>query len=340
MRTSLVVLLLVFTLPLRSQQLFRSNALGMRFEAVGSVEDSGHVLRITVGELSREEVLFESGEAVRRTVTSPASGPISRQEEYENGVLATSRVFDAEELLVEEVDHKSGQTRNYRYDVDRLVAVELVGESGEPVWREDLRYSATGRLREVVRSYPDGRRIIMSYNFGGDRLVEERLLDGENVTISRYDDAGRLARQSALAAGEPVRESEFRYDEPRGGLLEEIRRDLVTGEVRRIAYDGAGRAVAENTLGASAEAISYNYDSDGRRIGKRRRGPEGIEEWDYIYDADGELVEETYRRRGFVMSVTAYTGERSRTVELYRAGRPVLRIYYEDDRQVREEPVR
>ena len=104
MRRLPLVLLLTMTASLASGQLFRSNSLGMRFEPVQSTGDADYVLQVVTEVGQRQELLYQSGELVSRTVTFPGEGPATREEDYEGSVLQRTRHYGHDGRLEREVE--------------------------------------------------------------------------------------------------------------------------------------------------------------------------------------------------------------------------------------------
>ena len=103
------------------------------------------------------------------------------------------------------------------------------------------------------------------------------------------------------------------------------------------SYDPDGRLALETATGGMAYTIRYQRDSEGREISRRRTGEAGVEEWSYTYGSDDQVLTETYRARGVIQRVRTYTGDREWYDDLHRNGRPVLRIFYQDEQRVGEE---
>ena len=337
-RCSLLLALALAGLPVTTQELFRSNAIGMRLARIQSLPSSGYALEVKSAGATQEEVLWQDGQEVRRTVRRPAgSGGEVEEEVYLSQAQepSESRLFDAAGRIVERKDG-SGVSR-YGYVGGVLDSIEALGADGELLYRERYAYTRTGYLREVIRTYADGSRVVSSYVFHSGTLAEERRSRDTDLSVARYDSRGRLLSERQFAGGKPTVERELEYQGDSSALRAYRERNVQAGYDLSRVFDEAGRPISEVQEGASKSRVTYTYDDQGRVVLERRVGPSGVEERTSRYGEDGSLSEERYLSRGRLLKVRVHTGERQWHEDLYRGGRPVLRVYYEDGEKSREE---
>lgn len=313
---------------------YRSNAIGMRLGPKSDAGDAGFVLLVhSVGD-TEEDRLLDQGTEVRRTVrVYDASNGGTTEAVYEEGAVTVTRTYDSRARLVEEKN--ADERRVYRYRGNELETLEVSGPEGQPLYRERYGYTSSGRLREVDRSHADGSRSLSSFLFMEGRLLSERLQAGERVLTVRYDSSGRLVAE-AERRGEALEwERTRRYDPATGTMAESVerRQDYTLS----LLYDAAGRLVEDKRTGTGPYRSAYTYDDEGRQTRMRRIGPAGTEERQTEYDAEGRVARETYLARGRLQRVRVHTGEREWYDDLYRDGRPALRVTYRGDQKVGEE---
>ena len=328
-------LLLALCWAVGSQEVYRSNSLGMRLGLVTDREAHPYVLEVSRRGDIEQSVLYQDGRPVLRTVRDLAGGVVRREREVRDGVLAAERVYDEKGRLLEESD--DGRTTSYRYSGGVLVEARVQDSTG-PVHREVYSYTSGGRLRQAVRTLTDGSAVVLAYGFSERRLAEEIVDSADTVTVSRYNERGRIVSREVRIAGRLAAVSSYRYDD--NALVAAEDRDLAAGVTSVRTYDGAGRLTSEERSGVDSTQTRYSYDSEGRKSRVVAAGLRGLEEWRYEYDAGGELLRETYLSRGAVRRVRTHTGERAWQDELYRTGTPFLRVIYEADVRVREELIR
>jgi hypothetical protein len=301
---------------------------------LGDEPATGFVLRVTTDGATEEAVLLQQDREVRRTVraTNPRDGSVE-ETVRENGALTATRTYDGAMRLISEETPE--ERRVYRYRAGRLESLEVSDPDGAPLYRERYGYTSRGTLREADRSYPDGSRLISSFLFAGDRLRAERLQAQPVVLTARYDPSGRIVAESERSGDEVVWERAHTYDAASGRLAETTEKH--TDYMLRRVYDAEGRVAQENRTGTGAYRSTYGYDGEGRVVRLRRVGSTGTEEWQTEYDAQGDVAREIYLARGRLQRVRVYTGEREWHDDLYRDGRPVLRVLYRDDQKAGEE---
>jgi hypothetical protein len=174
-------------------------------------------------------------------------------------------------------------------------------------------------------------------------VAEERYGNSRERRINRYDQAGRLVEREYWYDGELIQRERFRYrgeeEVPLSSLLEELSLERTT--VR--SYDDEGRVVEIEVTeeGEQTERTVHRRDARGRIVETTKRGPRGVEHWRYEYGAEDALLREEYRVRGSLERITRYSEQEGlRVDELYREGRPFMRVHYQSEQKVKEEFLR
>lgn len=327
-------LLLAVAAAAQTGQEYRSNAIGMRVGPAFEGESGDFILRVRSAGDSEEAVLLEQGKEVRRTVrvSGAADGSVIETVQ-ENGAVTATRTFDAQLRLLEEQTPE--ERRLYSYRGGNLETLEVQGPDGALLYRERYRYTSRGRLREADRSSADGSRSVSSFLFVEGRLLSERLQAEPDVLNARYDGSGRLVAESERRGGKTEWERRHSYDQATGRLAETVE-ERGDHTVRRL-FNADGRLSEEIRSGSDAYRSLTFYDGEGRVIRLRRVGALGSQEWLTEYDAEGHPLRESYLVRGVLQRVRLHTGERQWQDDLYRDGRPVLRVMYRNDQKSGEE---
>ncbi len=343
------VLLILFSLvgisPAVTQKtVYRSNGFGMAMGEIASYRRDEYEFVLEVDKKPGSEVrrLYKNGAEVRRWETVSIEDGKKRENEYEEGKLAATRMLGASGELLREETFLDGELRQkavYEYVKGNPVGVKVTAADGTLVYSDELRLSTRGALREVRRTFADGGSAFSVFlgvsGVGGE---EWDSLAGITLVI-RYDGRARAVEKEQWK-GETLISAEklvFRGD---SDLLSESTEDRPESDTRveRI-YDEQGRLSTERILveGKLTEQTSFVWDGEGRNTEKRRRGPDGIEEWRYSYDASGTLELAEYFLRGSLAKKTYYTAKGERNEEYYREGEMFLRVYYSGDVKTREE---
>lgn len=326
------------------EELYRSNALGL---LLGPARPSGedYLLRRVREPLRETDLLVHENRETRRWErTLRPDGKLESVLEYSDGQPTGRRMYDETGALVEELRYADGKPVELIRNVwtgGSLGAIEYEEPPGELRRRDLYLYAAQGELREVRRSWSDGRSSVSRYSTASGRLLEEYHSQAGADVLVRYDARGRLAERREWKTGALVSASVFSYVGTAGVPAEEAVR--LDGEGRRIVrrFDAAGRVVEQETFsaGRSIEKIAQRYEG-GRLVSRRQLGTGSQSEAVFSYDSDGNLVSETLSDASGTVKRTVHFKGGERAEERYRQGRLVLRLYYRGERVVREEIIR
>jgi antitoxin component YwqK of YwqJK toxin-antitoxin module len=292
----------------------------------------------------RESRLMSAGREIKRWERVFSDDGLLREEkEFDEEALAIYRRFSKAGFLEEETRIGAEQDYErtvYAYRENRLIKTETFDHEGKSVLREQYHYTRNGSLREMIRFFPDGRQVKISFNFAGDSLAEARSLRDRQMRIYRYTSRG-LLDSIEIWVGEEMRSTKswiYHEDGKTPQRVEEVSRK---DDLRIITeYDEQGRKVRLQKLGLYEEERLYFYDEEGRIVRETYTEAAGKGEKRYEYDEEGEMSRESFYRRGRLEKVRIYTGENAWHEEIQKDGELVLRVYFEGGEKVREEFIR
>jgi YD repeat-containing protein len=346
---------------------FRSNPVGSRLEQLDradreqTISDNGerhgetaehtYLLRVLSNGSREQETLLKNGVVVRERIRElGVAGRVHTEIVSDSDGYRSEMQYDDSgrihrEVLFARNDRSGGgEYKTYRYLNGMLVEIETReydGSPGEILHRDLFLYFPDGRIRQLRREYPDGSVRVSEYLYRGNLVREESHIDGSAGVHLRYDDEGRISRREEWDRddGETVYEYIYADSDPKrshSGLVVRTASDTV----ERRTFDEKGREihVRIERSGRTMEEIRREFGEHGilREVVIRRRG--NIET-QYGYDEDGQLSEERRIVNGVVESDILYRQNGLREELRYRAGEPVLRVYFDNDRRVREEVI-
>ncbi|HUX49262.1 MAG TPA: hypothetical protein VMW73_00590 [Spirochaetia bacterium] len=199
-------------------------------------------------------------------------------------------------------------------------------------------HTAAGALREVTRTYTDGRIRVSRYDYSGTRVTEEWQGGESTGILNRYDSRGRTSARENWSAGKLLSREQFVYNS-HDQLVSSHLENMSSGEVTDRQYE-AGKVTEEKLLqkGVLASTSTFQYEQ-GRLISSTMHEGRKVDRYTYTYDASGKKETESHYLDGELVEVIHYTTGGSYT-ERYRNGKLVLRTYYEGERRTREELIR
>lgn len=324
---------------------YRSTDFGMRLEQVSRFRMDDHPYVLGVERTAQREVrrLYGDGKEIRRWETELRAGPSGSEErEFRGELLVAVLVMDGQGDLREESEYKDGllAVRTVFQRTGRvLTGLSAYDGDGSLLYSEEYLRGRGSGLREIRRTFADGTAVWSTFRGDGTDISEEIHTTGDTEFRVRYDLHGRAAVSETRKAGALVVRETTEYagdDGTPARFLEDW--PAARKKVERTC-DAEGRVVRETVAidGKTLEESEYLWDGEGRNTGRRRRSGAGIEEWAWTYGPDGAMEREEYLLRGKREKVVLYTGDGTRTEELYRDGDLFLKAWYVDDRRVKEE---
>ena len=311
--------------------------------SASSVSEFEYVLIVDREVGNTEKRLLKNGNEVKKwKQIFHQGGKIQEEWEYEEERQISNRRYSQSGLLILEVIYDDGlpsDSIHYTYDSGRLIQVENFDAEGASRFRESYLYTKRGRLRDIVRRYPDGSVWTASYNFDTKGLAEERIRQDDDFYVGRYALNGVLDTWQVWNDGNMLEEKLWEYY-PEGGEVQRI--------VQRIPGDGTtveeyyniqGSIVRRTVSGGSPEEVEYTRNDEGQLIEKTRISADGKESWIYTYDEEGEVRSEAYYRKASLEKIRYYTGDDQWFDELIRQDTVFLRVYYDKEEKIKEEIV-
>ena len=207
-----------------------------------------------------------------------------------NGPIKSVRV---EKATISDKGGKSSEgprvlSSEYIFDSKgRLIESLICNYDGSPYAKYQAIYNDTGKVEETYHK-PKGDLIDkMAYSYGHDgRLIEKNV---------------EKARKS------PKSKSVFSYDE-RGRIKEKVHENTKDGGFKLVySYDDAQGSIEETAYdmkkGTRTSRATYKYDKQWRLVEKEfsvDTGSSDLAKCNFVYDADGNIVEETFHILGGV----------------------------------------
>ena len=326
--------------PLYGRRYYSSNSIGMTKKELSSshVDDYEFVLEIESTGSGEQKLLYKNGLLTKQW-----------NREFEYGVLIKESIFDSDGLvsvhlyeegrLMEEHAIEAGRVvekKEYLYDQEALGSIRVVDENEELLYEDLYATGVDGRLRSIRRQ--GGDDIAESaFRYAEDQLVEEwHGADGSGV-LYRYRHREVVLKEHWTGLEQTHVEEILKED----GREKRLSIDESTGTIVIRYYDSESKILEEITeiQGERVEHVAYLY-RESLLIRKTRLTKSLREVWEYNYDESDTLKIETYLKNGATVKITDYTGPDSYFEEIYnRQGFPVLRVYFEDDLKVKEEPI-
>ncbi len=270
----------------------------------------------------REKTVQEKGNWIIKRFRD---GKLVSMSRYENDVLVEERTF-REETLVERIV--------YRYKENELDRIEFYNGEGDLDSFVEYRRGDSGRVYSVL-----GRRndepVRNIFRFSEGRIYQEWYGSDSEGTLLHFNTEGELVEKERWSDGDLVR-------------LEEIDRED-TGRVKRVdegdlkireyydKHDNLLRRTVDRD-GKRIETVVNDYQQD-RLTESRITTPGKINRTEYEYDEAGDLLKTSEFVNTKLVKITEWRNDGLRVEELYKAGSPILRVFFENDKKIREEVI-
>jgi hypothetical protein len=341
----LSVFLLLCSLAAHGEKYYyQSNALGMEMGELppNRKAKEEYFLETERNENTEVRVLFSKGREIRRWEIQYYERDIRREEkELKGAEIQKLLSYDRMGRLTEEQTYRDGKPLvRYVYASGGKgpQATEAYDASNALLYRETYALTGDGSLRQVVRTYPDGAKQVSSYSIFSARLLQESYQTGEDLLLSRFDEAGHLLYTERW--NKETLLSRIRYAYHEGTSILKSQTEEVIAEKKLIIslFDAEGNLASESTVVGEKETENSEYRwESGKKKSAFRRSDKGQEEWGYEYDKDGVLTRETYFLKGRLEKATYYTKENEYREEIYRNEVVSVILYYRDNEKIREE---
>jgi YD repeat-containing protein len=347
MKRSLFILLTLFIVTAAYTEIkyFRSNEIGITLEKIEwyRVDEFEYVVTLEEKDNTVIKRLYKDEEEIKRwEIHFDKRMRKIKESEYQNNLLYAVLLYNKDGSLHEELLYTQGklyEKKLYHYSKRGLSKVQTSNEIDEILYEDFYSLASSGRLRSVIRIWANGNIRISRFAFGSGLLVEQREYIENKMYIARFDSKGRLISWEQWQDDKLEKSKLIVYNPETGNKEREEETDHTANESIVRLYDDKGNLLKEDAASGSSiqSEVTYEYDDKGRLLVKRVKGPLGIEEWRYFYNDADKLVKEEYWRRGFHEKTTFYTEETSYYEEIYRENEVFLRVYYENEKKVKEE---
>ncbi len=349
-----IIILYLFCINsvLSKEIFYKSNSLAMIFDEVESNivfssnyeinNENEYYIGVEIGGGIERRRLFssEEGDFVKTwEIYYYYEGVPSLELEYSYNELVSKRIYSRAGVITEEIHYNNEIITEHLFFIyntnNRLILLNVLDEQEELVYKESYAYTESGMLREVINTDSEDNINIYSYNFGNGALIEEISKEGDYLYISRFSPNGRLLLNEIWKNSDIISRAERDYDPLSGNLETVIEQNFILNTRIVKTFNEEGQLIDE--VSEDKEEKRYFHDSEGRVIRIRNNSLTGIEEWNYEYNDQDEITKEVYSFQGQIIKIIVYTDEETRYEEIYRQGKPFLRVYYENEEKVLEE---
>ncbi len=322
---------------------YASDEAGMAFEEIPSFRTADHEYFLEVSRQAGKETrvlrsadgrelkswICEMGDSGRPALMSYAEG----------GKLTRRERYDGKGFLVAEEVYEGGgvsQRIDYSWADGRLTAATARGGDGLILYSDSYLYSTSGSLREMRRTYADGRIESAGADSLGGKTLRSWQSDSGVTRFTNYALDGRPSAIETWREGAPLL-SEERRRSADGGL--DILEDTTRGTRTEREYGKQGRLATETTFQGKKLIVEtiYAYDPEGRLSEKTISAGASVERVIYAYDGAGNLAEETHYVDGELQKKIITIAPGKTRTELYRLGSLYVRYTSVDGRKRSEE---
>lgn len=351
-----ISLLVLFALSFSGAEpeYFVSDSNGTAYEKISKYRTAGSSYSLKVERTSNLETRILSKnngqEENRRLIEYSDANIIKEEKIYKGGRLILTSSYDASGRLAREYfQPASGLPADailvdYFYLGDLLASIVTKDGNGKIKSSKKVLYDKLGRPLEVREQSGQQGEIGTSAGLmtAQARPLVEWRNDPDGRYIRRFDQKGRLVssilyHQASLLS----RESRSYNDDSSipGYISIEEPTDFKKTESW---FDKSGNKIREivSIKSLRFSLADYAWNAEGRLVlvaTVEKNIPGSIS---YEYDVSGRLIREEHTTRTRVDSVVLYGESGERTIELYDADLVFARIFYKEDKKIKEEIIR
>jgi hypothetical protein len=347
MKRFLVLFLTLFLPQFISAEIkyFKSDEVGITLEQIAwyRIEEFEYVVSLEEKDNTIIKRLYKNQKEVNRweSVYDNNARKI-KESEYSENILTSILKYNKDGAVSEEYLYTQGELSEkqvYHYTKIGLAKIQAFNGKDELLYEDFFSLSRNGRLRSVIRIWANGNIRISRFAFGSSILVEQREYIESKMFITRFNSKGKVISWEQWQDERLENSKVIVYNSDLSIIQREEETDHLKNQTTVRIYDENGHLLNEEvSLNSSKQSeVQYEYDNKGRLIVKRIKGPLGIEEWRYFYNDADKLLKEEYFLRGFHEKSTYYEGEGSYYEEIFRDDEVFLRVYYKEDKKVKEE---
>jgi hypothetical protein len=325
---------------------YKSNDIGMKLEEIleERMNEFSYILKVeSSGEMELRSLFSGEKEVKRWELAFYSNMNIKEERAFVEDLMDNVKYYDRKGRPVEEQVYSDGsllyKTFYYYSEKQAVSRSETFDSEGALLYREEYELSTKGILRRIKRTWNDGKVHISSFIYSKGKLITEFFKTGDELTISWYNEMGKLERLEVWRDDTLIRKKSLMYSREEGTLTETQEEDLLSGLSYTISFNKEGQMSRQVVKKADnvVEEYNYAYDNEGRQSKTERKSDDGLEEWIFSYNTKSELIKEEYYKKGVIEKQTIYTDASSYVEELFRKGELVIRVHYDDGEKVKEE---
>lgn len=337
-RTSLILYLFLLPFSLFPQEYFRSNSIGLPLEMINPIRKSDFPYVLSVKDQGNEEIriLYFQGLEEERWVFRKNNNRVLEENQYSKDQLI-KKVYYSQGYPVREENYSDGNLElslEYKYQDGILQGIHYRGEDNTSLYEDTFLRNNDGRLREVKRSFPEGKRITTSFRYSANNLIEQWYGYGDGGILFRYRNS-LLIREETWKGSVLTQVTDYSYEE--GNLVTTKMVKPGTKEEWERSFDSQGRIIKETGVNSKGERelIEYLYTED--RLARKTRQTSGnLELWVFSYDQEGWESLEEYWVNGRLLKKVYYNKPGYFVEEIFLRGKAFLKVYWEEGVRVRE----
>ncbi len=320
------------------QKYYVSNPLGMVLRSVTRYEKGTHpwILEIKTGEDGSEiRILYHNGSVEKKYVKRTGeSGTVLSV--WQNDRMISRTEYSGRYIVRESVFRENGDvdTTVYTRDGDRVKSVSRF-KNDVLVFTDTYVTGFNGRLYQVRRVYPDGRKDVFGVRYSDGEVASEWSREGDRSSIYYFENNDLVGIQEY--EGDKL----VSYEEKSGdGSGVTTGRDITKEETTVRKYDDKNRLVYQEVFGRDKNiVISYKY-SDDLLAEKVVKTPGNREKHVYSYDSGGNLLKEEVYVNNTLQKIIKPLGDGKMEETVYKNGVPLLKVVTKDGVEVSGEPER
>ncbi|MBN1412741.1 MAG: hypothetical protein JW969_17975 [Spirochaetales bacterium] len=323
---------------------YKSNSVGMKISLIrpDEINKSEYYLTIEKSDDLETRKLYTNGTEIKKwEIRYYASGIKQEEKELENDRTVNVNRYNTQGKITEELvfnDNKLSSTVLYTYSGDQLSYIDVLDEKGNQSYRETYSFTKDGSLRQVIRTYPDGKKQVSSYSIISGNLIQEAYQIEDQYLISQFEPDGRIWKREKWLKDTLVSRIIYKYRQGSKHVESEREENFTDKKVTVRLFDNESHLISEKTDIAGKTIESYKYTwQNGKKIRMEKRSGEGLEEWIYSYNAKNELSKEEYYLKGRIERVTYHTEKDSYYEEIYKVEVLRIKVFYKEGEKIREE---
>ncbi len=319
------------------QEYYVSNPLGMVLRSVTKYEKGSHpwILEIKAGDGGSEVRILYHNDSVDKKYIKRITESGTVISVWEGGRMVGQTEYSGRYVTKESVFSENGdvETTEYTRDGDRLKSVSRF-RNDVLLFTDTFITGFNGRLYQVRRTYPDGRKDIFGVRYSGKEVASEWSKEGDRSSIYYFENNDLVGIQEY--EGDKL----VSYEEKSGdGSGVTTGRDITKEETTVRKYDDKNRLVYQEVFGKDTNiVISYKYSND-LLAEKLVKTPGNREKHVYSYDAGGNLLKEDVYVNNTLQKIIKPLGDGKMEETVFKNGIPLLKVVTKDGVEISRETV-